>query len=296
MNALLKACLLAFLLCISALAQGSAGALFDREAAADGASRTLVQDSTDAQFEQNLGASLPLQTQFMDAGGRATTLGDYFGATPVVMVFGYYHCPRLCSTVMDGVLQVLGAAGLPHVIVGIGIDPRETPQDAARKLAIYRASGGDDAKVLHLLTGRREEISALARTAGFRYGYDRDSDQYSHPAGFLIATPDGRISRYFLGLRFDRQDIRLALIEASAQRIGTLAERVQLLCSHYDPLTGRYTLAIMTVVRIFAAATLAMLIMGVWLAHRRRSARQRASAYDLDRRDAPESPPLDRPS
>jgi protein SCO1/2 len=202
-------------------------------------------------------------------------LGDYFDDAPVVMVFGYYHCPHLCSTLMDGVLQVLDDAGLPHVIVAIGIDPRETAEDAARKLAVYRSTAGDGASRLHLLTGQQEEIAALARATGFRYEFDQDSDQYSHPAGFLIATPDGRISRYFFGLRFDRRDIRLALIEASSQRIGTLAERAQLLCSHYDPLTGRYTVTVMTWVRIFATSSIILLVLGVWLAvrHARRRTR-----------------------
>jgi protein SCO1/2 len=207
-------------------------------------------------------------------------LGDYFDDAPVVMVFGYYHCPRLCSTLMDGVLQVLGDAGLPHVIVAIGIDPRETSRDAARKLAVYRSTEGDDASRLHLLTGQPEEIAALARAAGFRYEYNQDSDQYSHPAGFLVATPNGRISRYFFGLRFDRRDIRLALIEASSQRIGTLAEQVQLLCSHYDPLTGRYTVTVMTWIRVFATSSIILLILGVWLAvwHARRRTRRHPQA------------------
>jgi protein SCO1/2 len=242
----------------------------------------LAHGAPTAGFEQNLGASLPLQTQFIDERGRAGILGDYFGDTPVVMVFGYYHCPRLCSTLMDGVLQVLAEAGLPHAIVAIGIDPRETAQDAARKLAVYRTIDGDDTDGLHLLTGQRAQISSVAHAAGFRYQYDQDSDQYTHPAGFLIATPDGRISRYFFGLRFDRRDIRLALIEASGQRIGTLTERVQLFCSHYDPLTGRYTVAVMTGIRIFTALILALLAMGVWIAHRRRQRRLRAPMPDRD--------------
>ena len=220
------------------------------------------------QFRQNLGDPLPLQTEFVDSDGRKTSLGDYFGATPVVMVFGYYHCPRLCSTLMDGVLQVMGTTGLPWQIVGIGIDPRETPQDAARRLEVYRAVH-DDANRLHLLTGSRGQIATLARAAGFDYDYDADSGQYSHPAGFLIATPDGRISRYFSGLRFDRRDIRLALIEASNERVGTLSEQVLLLCSHYDPLTGRYSVAVMTLVRIFVVLTIALFVSGIWLMRRR---------------------------
>lgn len=220
------------------------------------------------QFSQNLGKELPLHATFVDAHGQRRTLGDYFGNTPVVLVFGYYHCPRLCSTLMDGVLQSVQSAGLPYSIVGIGIDPRETPQDAARKLAAYQP-GEDNATALHLLTGGQDQISSLARAAGFQYEYDPESDQYSHPAGFLIATPEGSISRYFSGLRFDRRDIRLGLIEASHERIGSVIEQVLLLCSHYDPLAGRYTLTVMTWVRIFGVLTIALLVGTIWLFRKR---------------------------
>src|SRR5690606_37090247 len=109
------------------------------------------------QFEQHLGQRLPLHTAFVDAQNRKGTLDEYFGDTPVVLVFGYYHCPRLCSTVMDGVLQGIQNAGLPYTIVGIGIDPQETPQDAAQKLVAYRTAD-ETAGNLHLLTGQQAQI------------------------------------------------------------------------------------------------------------------------------------------
>jgi len=227
------------------------------------------------QFRQNLGARLPLATVFRDEQGHARRLADYFGASPVVVVFGYYRCPRLCSTVMDSVLQAVGLAGLPHAVVGIGIDPRETPDDAARKLAAYRR-GGDGARTLHLLTGRGEQISRLARAAGFEYEFDQKSGQYSHTAGFLIATPDGRISRYFTGVQFDRRDLRLALMEASEEKVGSLADQVVLLCSHYDPVAGRYTLAVMTLLRTAGILTVVLLAGGLWLLRRRASRRGRS--------------------
>ncbi|WP_157787539.1 SCO family protein [Pusillimonas noertemannii] len=228
-----------------------------------------------AQFRQNLGAQLPLNTVFRDAQGGQRHLRDYFGKHPVVLVFGYYHCPRLCSTVMDGVLQGLGGAGLPHTVLGVGIDPRETADDAARKLDAYLRSGAD-ARELHLLTGHRADIRQLAEAAGFDYAYDPESDQYSHPAGFLIASPQGRITRYFSGLRFDRKDVRLALIEASDEQVGSVIEQIQLLCSHYDPLAGRYTLAVMSMMRVAGVLTLLVLVAGV-AAARRRSRKKHAA-------------------
>ncbi|TEA75802.1 SCO family protein [Allopusillimonas soli] len=227
----------------------------------------MVHASPAPLFHQRPGTGLPLDAVFRDADGHVRQLSSYFGTSPVIMVFGYYHCPRLCSTIMDGVLQVARETGLPYTIVGVGIDPRETSDDAARKLKAYRRSG-EDTGALHLLTGQQHQIARLAKAAGFTYSYDREHDQYSHPAGFLIATPDGVISRYFSGLRFDSRDVRLALIEASDERVGSLTEQVLLLCSHYDPLAGRYTVTVMTVVRMIGLLTLIGLAGGIWIARR----------------------------
>ncbi len=228
----------------------------------------LAPGSTLPEFQQNLGARLPLNSTFIDAQGQHTALGSYFGKAPVVMVFGYYHCPRLCSTIMDGVLQSVENAGLPYSFVGLSIDPRETAEDAARKLAAYR-NASDNAPALHLLTGKQPEIALVAEVAGFAYQYDEQSNQYSHPAGFLVATPDGKISRYFSGLEFDRRQVRLALIEASGGRVGSLTEQILLLCSHYDPIAGRYSVTVMNVVRILGVLTAIMLVMGILYARGR---------------------------
>lgn len=223
-------------------------------------------------FRQQRGQALPLDLAFLDEIGRSRSLRDFFGKQPVLLVFGYYHCPRLCSTIMDGVLQSVQDIDLPLAIVGVGIDPAETPQDAARKHGAYLAAYPDMKHTLHLLTGSRAPIARLARAAGFDYRHDSASGQYDHPAGFLIATPDGHISRYFTGLRFERRDVRLALIEASGNRIGPLSERILLLCSHYDPVQGRYSWAVMGLLRVAGLASVLLLAGGLWMLRRRKGA------------------------
>jgi protein SCO1/2 len=221
-------------------------------------------------FTQKLGARLPLNAEFRNEQGQPHRLGDFFSREPVIIVLGYYHCPRLCSTVMDGVLQSVQGLGLPYSIVGISIDPDETPAVAARKHAAYVASDPNaQTRRLHLLTGGKHSIAQVARQLGFGYHYDRASGQYTHPAGFIIATADGRVSRYFPGIRFETRDVRLALVEASSNRIGTLSERLVLLCSHYDPLQGRYSIAVMRLVRILGILIMAALAFGIWYFNRR---------------------------
>jgi protein SCO1/2 len=220
------------------------------------------------EFVQRPGAQLPLQGRFIDDDGRAVRFGEFFGTQPVVLVFGYYHCPNLCSTLMDGVLESLAAVGLPphaYRVLGVSIDPSESAAVAARKKASYATllarAGGE----LHLLTGNAGQVDALARSAGFPYAYDAATAQFSHPAGFLIVAPEGRISRYFPGVRFEPRDVRLALVDASAGRIGTPAERLLLLCSGDGPAAGRYRAAVMTLVRTVSVAVLAAL--GGWIWH-----------------------------
>lgn len=223
-------------------------------------------------FEQRLGAQLPLQVNFIDDGGRPVRLGSFFGARPVVMVFGYYHCPNLCSTVMEGVLQTLAALDLPpdsYRLVGISIDPSETAAQAAAKKKAYRTLLGQ--ADMQLLTGSAAATQALASAAGFHYAFDKASGQYAHPSGFLIATPDGVIARYFLGVRFDQSDVAQALRQAAAGHVGSLAERLLLLCAHFDPVTGKYSLVVMDVIRLLCMAMVIALFGWMLLRRKRRA-------------------------
>ncbi|MFP5304991.1 MAG: SCO family protein [Gammaproteobacteria bacterium] len=218
-------------------------------------------------FEQRSGAQLPLDLRYVDARGRRVALGDYFGADPVVLVLGYYECPRLCSTLMDGVLLGLREVDLPYRVVGVSIDPRETADIAARRQAAYARL---TPAVPALLTGDAASIRRLADTVGYAYRYDAVRDEYAHPAGFVVATPGGRVSRYFFGVRYAPRDLHLALVEASAGRLGSLADRLVLLCSHYDPQTGRYSGAVMQLARALAALVILALVAIVWRARRTR--------------------------
>jgi len=218
-------------------------------------------------FEQHLHAQLPLQLRLTDDDGKAVRLRDFFHRRPVVMVFGYYHCPNLCSTVMEGVLQALAALNLPtdnYALVAVSIDPSETAAQAAAKKLVYRRMF--DKADMHLLTGSADATRTLAAAAGFHYAYDAASGQYVHPSGFLIATPDGVISRYFLGVRFDRDELRQALRQAASGRVGSLTDRLLLLCAHYDPATGRYSLVVMDVIRTICIALAVALF--AWIALR----------------------------
>ena len=227
------------------------------------------------EFKQNLGVQLPPQLKFADQDGKQRRLGDLFGADPIVLILGYYQCPALCSTVMTSLLQAIHGIDLPYRIVAVSIDPRETPEIAARQFAVYAEDNADAATPtaqhsFFFLTGKNESIASLARYAGFGWEYDEGSDQFSHPAGFMVLTPEGKVSRYFPGASFRQRDLRLALIDAAESRTGSLAERIVLMCSHYDPVKGRYTLAVMSLVRIFGIVLILVLGIVFWRLQRGR--------------------------
>ena len=229
-------------------------------------------------IDQKLDGALPLDVVFSDEHGREAPLRQYFGQRPVVLVFAYYECPMLCTQVLNGITGSIEAlsfdAGKDFDVVVISIDPGETPALAAdRKKTFMRRYGRPQAEPgVHFLTGRQESIRALTDAAGFRYAYDAAIDQYAHPALVTIATADGRVSRYLFGIDFPPRDLRLALVEASAGRIGSALDQALLFCYHYDATTGRYGLVIMNVVRLAGLLTVAVLVgsIAVSLRHERR--------------------------
>jgi protein SCO1/2 len=217
-------------------------------------------------FDQKLDAQVALDLPFTDESGAEVELGRYFGTKPVVLLLVYYECPMLCTLVLNGFVRMLRALSLEpgddFEIVTVSIDPRETPELAGRKRAKYIAEYGkpEAASGWHFLTGSEASIAKLASTVGFRFKFDAETNQYAHASGFVTLTPQGRVAKYFYGVEYAPRDVRLALVESSSGRIGTLVDQVLLLCYHYDPTTGKYGVAIMTIVRALGILTVGALV------------------------------------
>jgi len=215
-------------------------------------------------FDQKLDEQLPLDLTFKDETGADVRLDTYFGPTkkkPVVLLFVYYECPMLCTQVLNGFVRSLKIVGLKpgeeFEILTVSINHREGPELAAKKKAAYLDLLGrpEAGKGWHFLTGDEASIAKFADAAGFRFMWDPEIEQYAHPGGLLVVTPEGRISRYFFDVEFNAKQLRFSLIEASKEGIGSLTDRVLLLCYHYDPTTGKYGLAIMNVIRLLCGLT-----------------------------------------
>jgi protein SCO1 len=213
-------------------------------------------------FDQNLDQRMPLDTPLVDEAGRIVRLGDYFGARPVVLLFAYYECPMLCTQVINGLASALGVLSLEpgrdFEIVTISFDPRDTPATATAKKAgymqRYKRAGAETA--WHFLTGDPASIDRLTKAAGFRYVWDEQTQQFAHPSGVIVLTPDGRLARYLFGIEYSPRDLRLGIVDASAGKVGSPVDALLLYCFHYNPMTGRYGLVIMRAIRIAGAATI----------------------------------------
>lgn len=214
-------------------------------------------------FQPHPGVRLPLSARLVDEAGRAVTLGDYFAKTPVIVVLDYLHCTSLCGVtlrhlVADTLERVPLEAQRDYQLVAISIDPRDKPDDAANARATYaELLQGRDAAGLHFLTGSQAAVRRIADSVGFPYRYDALLDAYIHPAGFVIATPDGLISRYVEGLAIAPQDFASAIADAEQEKSQSLITRLVLLCHVQSAPLGRFT------VPVLAAFTIANIAAGV---------------------------------
>jgi len=239
----------------------------------------------DVDFAQRIGTQLPLDARMRDEHGRAVMLRDYFGTgQPVVLVPAYYRCPQLCGLVQNGIASALRGLSLDvgqhFQVITFSFDPSEPTELAAGKktamLDAYRRQGAEAG--FHFLTGDAEAIRRLTEAIGFRYAYDDVRREFAHASGLVVATPGGTVSHYLYGVEFAPRDLRLALVEASAGKLGSAVDRLMLFCFMYDPATGRYSRLALGAVRAGGLATVLALVMGVAVLLRREAGRRRARA------------------
>lgn len=228
----------------------------------------------DVRIEQKLNQQLPLELVFRDENGQSVKLGQYFGKKPVVLSLVYYDCPMLCTQVLNGMITSFRVLpfeiGKEFDVVTISFDPRETPALAAEKKKVYIEYLPDKMEAnansgWHFLTGDAASIESITDAVGFRYHYDEATRQFAHASAIMVATPEGKLSRYFYGIDYPARDLRLGLIESSQNKIGSPVDQLLLYCYHYDPATGKYGAAVMRVMRIAGVMTLLAIVAMLFL-------------------------------
>jgi protein SCO1/2 len=217
------------------------------------------------------GAAAPPTLKFRDIDDRRLTLREAIGGRPSLLLFVDYTCRTICGpalAIASGALAQTGLDPAKYRLVVIGLDPKDSAEDArlmARQI-------GDPAveRVTTLLRGDAANVHQLTDALGYRYRYDAAADQFAHPAGALVMTADGRVSRILSSLALNPRDLRLALVEAGARRIGTFRDRLTLLCYGFDAAHGVYTPAIARMLKLFAALTVIGVLGSIAVFERRR--------------------------
>ena len=229
-------------------------------------------------YTQRLGEQVPPALTLRDEAGRATTLANLIDHKPTLLMLGYFACPALCGVVRDDAFQALSESGLrlprDYSLVFVSIDPAERPRDAASAkaadLARYPLPGALNG--WHFATADAGSIGRIEQAVGYHSRYDVSLKQFLHPAGLAVLTPDATVSGYLLGVGYQPAAVVAALAQARAGTIGQRSPAILLLCFHYDPSTGRYSLAILKVLRLMGGLTLVLVLALLVLLHRRRSA------------------------
>ncbi len=236
-----------------------------------------------AGIAQNLNRKLPLNAAYVDSTGKPVTLGEYFGTRPVVLAEVYFSCGMLCPQVMHGAADALKQtgfkAGKDYEVVIASFDPKDTAQQAASEKLLFLSWLGDPsaASGVHFLTGHQPSIDALSSATGFHYvsvsGPDGKMDQFAHSSVIMVATPDGRLSKYFSGIQYEPRDLRLAMVDASNHKIGSAADLFLLYCCNYNPSSGRYTVSILRVLGFAACFTILIILGMIYLLTRKPTGR-----------------------
>jgi protein SCO1/2 len=226
-----------------------------------------INAATDVSLDQKLNTQVSLNNLFRDESGKIVPLSNYFGSKPVILVMPFYKCPGVCTAELDGMVKAFQderlkfRVGRDFEVLTVSINPKEGPDLATAKKKEYLnlLSQPGAGPGWHFLTGTEQSIKKLASDVGFKYVYDAKTDQYAHPAGLILMTDGGKVSKYFYGVEYSARDLRLALTDAGEGKVGSMADKFVLYCYHYDPATGKYGPQIFRIIQVACFATVLLL-------------------------------------
>ena len=191
----------------------------------------------DVGIDEKLGDFIPLDAKFSTVEGDSIRLGDLLEeGKPVILNPLYYECPMLCSLVVDGVIDVVDELawqpGKDYLIISFSIDPNENHELAKeyRQKYINKLTKTNAEKGWYFLTGKQSQIDTVINSIGFKYNEVQETGEYAHSAAIIMLSPEGKITRYLYGIKYDEFDIRNALYESADGKIGSTVEQILMYC------------------------------------------------------------------
>lgn len=230
-------------------------------------------------IDEKLGDKISLDTKFYDSTGEIVTIGSLIkSGRPAILSFVYYNCPSLCGFHLNGVTEVINqlkkSAGKDFDLIAVSMDSSEGPELASDKKDAYltQYKRPTAAAGWHFLTGSEENVRKLANEVGFKFKWDDNTKQFAHSAAAIFISPEGKISRYLHGIKFDKNTFNLAIVESSNGKVGNIVDQLVMYCFDWDPSARKFSLQIFNLVRIVAIALvliLAMFLIPAWLKDRK---------------------------
>ena len=209
-------------------------------------------------------AQLPLQTGMRDLNDRSAPLQIWLGGIPTVWILADYTCETLCGPTISIVSNALADTGLKagkdFRLIVVGLDPKDSAAQAVVMKTAQLSTRGDLPDHSYFLRAAPPDLDKLTDAFGIRTVYDREHDQFAHPAAAFVVMSDGRISRALSALAVDADSLRLALVEAGRGHVGGWTDQIHLLCYGFDPASGTYTLAARRL--LLAATSISVIALG----------------------------------
>ncbi len=221
-------------------------------------------------IEEKLGQDLDLDLPFKDENGNDVTLRSYINGTrPVIISPIYYNCPGLCNFHLNGLTEGLQKVdwnpGEKFDVVVVSFDSKEGPELAKNKkinyMKMYNRPNSENG--WHFLTASEEVVQKFTQSIGFKFKWNESSNEWSHASAAIVASPQGKISRYLPGILFEPQNIKLALTEAGEGKVGSIIDSLVLYCFQYNPHKSEYTLAAFKLMKV--GAFLMVIVLALWL-------------------------------
>ncbi|MFQ3650594.1 MAG: SCO family protein [Gemmataceae bacterium] len=228
-------------------------------------------------FQPRIGNIVSGDLSFVDDTGKPVTLNKYGNDRPIILVLAYYRCPQICGKTLSDLNKALRGIGTYDVgrnldVVVVSFDPKEVPAQAAdykkQYVELYvgesKQPRPDAEKGFHFLTGQQEQIDQLMEETGFYAVWNPQKKDYAHVRAIMILSPQRKITHYFTEGDYSPLYMSQALNEALTGKSGSFIQNFLLMCYIYDPVQGKNSMLVLTIVKIGGILTIATLA-GIWL-------------------------------
>ncbi|MBE0567207.1 MAG: SCO family protein [Krumholzibacteria bacterium] len=224
-----------------------------------------AQESADVvDFEEHLGDVVPADIRLVDEDGNPVLLGDLVDR-PTILNFVYFECPGICTPLLTEIADILGKSRLdpakqPFQVVSVSFNPEDRPETAKAKRENYLAqlSRPLPPETWRFLTAEKADIERLAGAAGFHY--KRVGQEYVHPGGLIMLSPERKIVRYLYGTQFLPFDFEMGVYEASQGTVRPTTARLLRFCFSYDPAGRTYVFNLAKVVAVVMLTSVACFV------------------------------------